>query len=65
MKMWVLLTALAMLLSWFTVQSNLAQASNLVEFYRERPGCANPAAVDLPSSWKTPMSSGLTVWVCK
>lgn len=65
MKVWIVLTAIAVVLSWFTVQRNVALASNTLDLYRERPGCANPRALDLPSSWKTPMKGGLTVWMCE
>ena len=36
-----------------------------LELYRTRPSCDTAVALDLPSSWKTPTQSGMTVWACK
>jgi hypothetical protein len=36
-----------------------------VEVWLDKPECATARALDLPSSWKTPLKSGLTVWVCE
>jgi hypothetical protein len=47
-------------------QTNLKSLNNdgLV-FYANKPACQNPIAFDLPSSWKTPFESSMTVWTCR
>lgn len=38
-----------------------------IQFYRTQniPGCANPIAYTLSSSWANPSHSGLRVWACE